>query len=78
MPISKPKAAKYFKKVIGIEISQDGFNWACANALLNQIKNAEFILGDASSIFDNSLPFNILTAPSAPITAISDVGHAKL
>ena len=46
-------AAKYFKKVIGIEISQDGFNWACANALLNQIKNAEFILGDASSIFDN-------------------------
>ena len=46
-------AAKYFKKVIGIEISRDGFNWARANALLNQIKNAEFILGDASSIFDN-------------------------
>jgi len=45
-------ASKYFKKVIGIEVSREGFDWACANALLNRIENAEFILGDAASIFD--------------------------
>lgn len=48
-------AAKYFNKVIGIEISREGFDWARANALLNQIENADFFLGDAASIF-NDLP----------------------
>ena len=45
-------AASYFKKVIGIEISREGFLGAQANAELNRITNTEFILGDASSIFD--------------------------
>lgn len=45
-------AAKYFTNVYGIEISREGFEWARANALLNRIENAEFFLGNASSIFD--------------------------
>ena len=45
-------AASYFKNVIGIEISREGFLGAQANAELNRISNTEFILGDASSIFD--------------------------
>jgi len=44
-------AAEYFNRVIGIEISREGFEWARANALLNKISNAEFLLGDASTIF---------------------------
>lgn len=44
-------AASHFQKVIGIEISQEGFLGAQANAKLNKISNAEFILGDATSIF---------------------------
>ena len=45
-------AAKYFTQVYGIEISREGFEWARANALINRIENAEFFLGNASSIFD--------------------------
>ena len=45
-------AAKHFKKVVGIEISREGFEWARANASINRIENAEFFLGNASSIFD--------------------------
>ncbi len=44
-------AAKHFKEVLGIEISREGFEWARANASINRIENAEFFLGDASSIF---------------------------
>ena len=44
-------AAAYFDRVVGIEISREGFEWARTNALLNKIENAEFFLGDASSIF---------------------------
>ena len=44
-------AAKHFKKVLGIEISREGFEWARANASINRIENAEFFLGDATSIF---------------------------
>ena len=43
--------AKHFKKVFGVEISRDGFEGALRNAKLNQIRNANFFLGDASSIF---------------------------
>jgi tRNA/tmRNA/rRNA uracil-C5-methylase (TrmA/RlmC/RlmD family) len=43
--------AAYFERVVGIEISREGFEWARANALLNKIDNAEFLLGDASTIF---------------------------
>ena len=45
-------AAAYFERVVGIEISREGFEWARANALLNKIDNAEFLLGDASTIFE--------------------------
>ena len=45
-------ASPHFKKVIGIEISREGFHGAQANAKLNRMVNAEFILGDAFSIFD--------------------------
>ena len=45
-------AAKHFEKVIGIEISREGFEWARANASINRIENADFFLGTASTIFD--------------------------
>ena len=45
--------AAHFNKVIGIEISREGFEGAQANAKLNQINNVEFLLGDASSIFNH-------------------------
>jgi 23S rRNA (uracil1939-C5)-methyltransferase len=45
-------AAAQFEKVIGIEISREGFEGARTNARINQIENAEFFLGDASSIFE--------------------------
>ena len=44
-------AAAWFERVVGIEISREGFEWARSNALLNKIENAEFFLGEASSIF---------------------------
>ena len=44
-------AARDFEKVLGIEISREGFEWARANASINRIENAEFYLGNASSIF---------------------------
>ena len=46
-------AAKHFNKVVGIEISREGFDWACANAKINNVNNARFILGDAASIFED-------------------------
>jgi len=45
-------AAAQFKKVIGIEISREGFEGARTNARINRIENAEFFLGDAGSIFE--------------------------
>ena len=45
-------AASQFEKVIGIEISREGFEGARTNARINRIENAEFFLGDACSIFD--------------------------
>ncbi len=44
-------AASRFSKVVGIEISREGFEGARTNARINRIENAEFFLGDASSIF---------------------------
>lgn len=49
-------AAPHFKKVTGIEISREGFLGAQANAKLNRLTNTEFILGDASSIFESIDP----------------------
>ncbi len=45
--------ADRFEKVVGIEISRDGFEAARNNALINQIKNADFLLGNAASIFSD-------------------------
>ena len=45
-------AARNFEKVMGVEISRDGFDWARANAVLNRIENCEFLLGAASEVFD--------------------------
>jgi len=45
-------AASRFKKIVGIEISREGFEGARTNARINQIENSQFFLGDASSIFD--------------------------
>ena len=60
-------AASHFKKVLGIEISREGFLGAQANAEINRICNAEFILGDASSIFNsinsNFKPCTLLVDP---------------
>jgi len=44
-------AASRFKQVVGIEISREGFEGARTNARINRIENAQFFLGDASSIF---------------------------
>jgi 23S rRNA (uracil1939-C5)-methyltransferase/tRNA (uracil-5-)-methyltransferase len=44
-------AAQSFPRVMGVEISRDGFDWARANAVVNRIENCEFLLGNASEIF---------------------------
>ena len=44
-------AASRFKQVVGIEISREGFEGARTNARINRIENAQFFLGDATSIF---------------------------
>ena len=49
-------AAHEFESVLGIEISESSIKWAKANAALNQIKNCNYIAGDASEIFSN-VPF---------------------
>ena len=45
-------SADRFERVIGIEVSQSSVDWACRNAKLNGIENAEFQHGDAAAIFD--------------------------
>ena len=45
-------AASRFQKVVGIEISREGFEGARTNAQINRIKNAQFYLGDAGYIFE--------------------------
>ena len=44
-------AASRFQKVVGIEISREGFEGARTNAQINRITNAQFFLGDASLYF---------------------------
>ena len=51
-------AASQFEKVIGIEISREGFEGARTNARINRIENAEFFLGDAGSIFGEIRDFS--------------------
>lgn len=38
-------------KVVGVEIAADSVKHAIANAKANNIQNAEFIVGDANTIF---------------------------
>lgn len=40
------------EQVIGVEISQDSVKYAIENAKLNELKNAEFIVGQAEKIFE--------------------------
>ena len=55
-------AASHFDQVVGIEVSREGFEGARTNAQLNNIKNAQFFLGDASSIFHEIKGFSGKTA----------------
>ena len=75
--------ASYFQKVTGVEISQKAFLGAQANAKLNMITNAEFILGDASSIFeylDHALrPCSLIIDPRGKdVTPGSSTKHLAL
>ena len=45
-------ASKYVKKVTGVEIVKDAIVDAKKNAKLNNITNAEFLLGDAGVVFE--------------------------
>lgn len=51
-------AASQFEQIVGIEISREGFEGARTNAQINNIKNAQFFLGDASSIFEEIKGFS--------------------
>ena len=45
-------ASKYCKKVMGVEIVKEAIVDAKKNAKLNNISNAEFLLGDAGEVFE--------------------------
>ena len=45
-------ASKYVKKVTGVEIVKEAIVDAKKNAKLNNINNAEFLLGDAGDVFE--------------------------
>lgn len=51
-------AASHFQQVMGIEVSREGFEGARTNAQINRIENAQFFLGDASSIFEEVKEFS--------------------
>jgi len=51
-------AAAHLEKVVGIEISREGFEGARTNAQINKIQNADFFLGDAASIFNEIKSFS--------------------
>ncbi len=48
-------SSKYVKKVYGIEIVDDAINDAKQNAKINNVTNAEFMVGDVEEAFDNLL-----------------------
>lgn len=52
-------ASKYVKKVYGIEIVEDAIRDAKENAKINNIQNAEFIVGDVEKAFEKLLKENI-------------------
>lgn len=49
-------AAKYFERIYGIEIDDDAIKLARKNAKINDVRNADFVSGDAAKIFVN-VPF---------------------
>lgn len=51
-------AAKYVKKVYGIEIVPEAIEDAKENARINNVQNAEFILGDVETAFDKLINQN--------------------
>lgn len=44
-------AARQFEAVAGVEVNASAIKWANANATINGITNAEFLIGEAESIF---------------------------
>ena len=62
-------ASKYVKQVYGIEIVPQAINDAVENARINNIKNAEFMIGDVEISFDelinkkNIVPTAIIVDP---------------
>jgi tRNA (uracil-5-)-methyltransferase len=58
--------ASAFKRVAGVEISQDSIRYAKQNARLNGIDNVDFIAGDAQEIFKH------ISFPSHKTVAILD------
>ncbi len=52
-------ASKYVKQVYGIEIVEDAIRDAKENAKINNIQNAEFIVGDVEKAFEKLLKENI-------------------
>lgn len=48
-------AAKYVKKVYGIEIVEDAIEAAKENAKLNNVENIEFLLGDVEEVFNSAI-----------------------
>ncbi len=43
--------ARHFERVAGVEVNASAVRWANTNATVNAIKNAEFLIGEAESIF---------------------------
>ena len=43
--------ARHFERVAGVEVNASAVKWANANASINGIANAEFLIGEAESIF---------------------------
>lgn len=55
-----------FEKVVGVDVSGEGVAYARKNAELNNIKNAEFIVGEAENIFQ------MIKFPGSETTVIID------
>lgn len=51
-------ASRYVKKVYGIEIVEEAIEMAKENAVLNGIKNIEFMAGDVEKVFERMLQEN--------------------
>lgn len=59
-------AAKDFERVVGIEVNALAVKWAEKNAVTNNVKNCDFIVGQAENIFEK------VTFPSKETVVIID------